>query len=78
MIIWESLGNPSPLLSFLKGFFRLFESTASSAPSDFTVGGCWIAPRTVATLALAVKQSNHSARSHLYSLPLAKVGILFA
>jgi hypothetical protein len=34
-------------------------------PSDFTVSeDAWIEPRTVATTALAVRRSNHSARSH--------------
>jgi hypothetical protein len=40
-------------------------------PSDSTVSeDAWIEPRTVATSALAVRRSNHSARSHHKRLDL--------
>ncbi len=36
-------------------------------PSDFSVSeGGGIEPRTIASLALAVRRSNHSVRSHLH------------
>ncbi len=46
-------------------FLCMIFNTASSA--THCVGGCWIEPRTVATTTLAVRRSNHSARSHPHS-----------
>ncbi len=44
----------------------IFHTTSSAAPSDSIVSGeAGIEPRTVSITALAVRRSNHSARSHL-------------
>jgi hypothetical protein len=74
MITWWSLeGQTFAFTLFLWRFFHLFESTALSSPSDSTVSvDAGVTSRTVATLALAVRRSNHSAISQLYSLPLAQ------
>ncbi len=48
------------------GFLALFlftdaiEHCFNCRHSDYTVGGCWIEGRTVATLALTARRSNHS------------------
>jgi hypothetical protein len=51
---------------FYGGFFGFFsQHCLICRPLGFyCVGGCWIEPRTVATLALAVRRSNHLARSY--------------
>jgi hypothetical protein len=61
----------SKCLFFIRGIFLffsmyiLYSKLLHLPPFRFRcVGGCWIEPRTVATLALAVRRSNHSTRSH--------------
>ncbi len=52
-------------------YWYLFSTPSSAAPSDSSVSeDAGIEPRTVATLALAVRHSNHSARSHPHRLDL--------
>jgi hypothetical protein len=46
--------------------YIFFNTGVIGLPSDYTVSeDPGIEPRTVATLALAVRRSNHSARSHM-------------
>jgi hypothetical protein len=44
--------------------FTLFNTASSVALRFDSVGECWVDPRTVATLALAVRLFNHSATVH--------------
>jgi hypothetical protein len=68
--------QPVPLHTFKKyynGDFRIFKSALYSALLYMPllrfhcVGGCWDRTQAVATLALAVRISNHSAGSHPHS-----------
>jgi hypothetical protein len=46
-------------------FLFMYDTASSAAPQiQLCVGGCWDRTQTVATTTLAVRRSNHSARSH--------------
>ncbi len=63
-LTWHETDNSA----WLNFFYVLYSTLLHLPPLRFhCVGGCWDRTRTVATLALAVRQSNYSARSHAWS-----------